>query len=375
MFRDYEFRRYHWPLIINVIILVVFGIIAIGSATQINSDLGTDAYVKRQIFGLIVGLIFMLIVSMINYKFIAKFYPAIYGAVIALLFAVRFFGDTTNNARRWIEIAGIRMQPSEFAKLMLVIVIAKLIDQYTEQFNKPWFLMLLSVIAGLPILLVNIQPDLSTSLMLLGIFLVVLFVGGLDFRYILAAFIIGIPVFLIGYNYIQSDDQQLLEDYQVDRIMALVDPESAPPEDKLQTDNSIQAIGSGQLNGKGLYQGKLNQYNYLPEPQTDFIFSIIGEEFGFIGSTIVIALILVLLIQCLWIAKSARDLLGKTIIGGITGMIGIQTFVNIGVVTGMLPNTGLPLPFISAGLSSLLTNMIAIGIILNISMQRKSINE
>nr|MDA3845462.1 FtsW/RodA/SpoVE family cell cycle protein [Vallitaleaceae bacterium] len=155
----------------------------------------------------------------------------------------------------------------------------------------------------------------------------------------------------------------------------LISPDNADPADKLQTENSIQAIGSGQLNGKGLYNGKLNQYNYLPEPQTDFIFSIIGEEFGFVGCSVIIGLILLLLLQCLWIARTAKDHLAKVIIGGIVGMIGIQTYVNIGVVTGVLPNTGLPLPFISAGISSLLTNMIAIGFVLNISMQRKSINE
>jgi len=295
--------------------------------------------------------------------------------MVSLLLAVTFFGKIVGGAKRWVEIGGFQVQPSEFAKLLIILVMAKLIDKYHQVFNKPWFLLILSILAGTVIFLVNTQPDLSTSVMLTIIFLITLFVGGLDYRYIIVGIIIIVPVLIVGFNLIKDPDQNIIEDYQRNRIMTLISPENADPADKLQTENSIQAIGSGQMNGKGLYQGKLNQYNYLPEPQTDFIFSIIGEEFGFVGCSVIIGLMLLLLLQCLWVARTARDHLAKIIIGGVVGMIGIQTYVNIGVVTGVLPNTGLPLPFISAGISSLLTNMVAIGFVLNISMQRKSINE
>jgi len=363
MFRHYDFKRYDYLLIINVLILVIIGIIAIGSATQINTDLGSDTYVKKQIIGLVIGFILMIGVSIIDYHFISKFYPIIYISI------------NVGGATRWVDIGGFSIQPSEFAKLLIILVMAKLIDKYHTNFNKPWFLLMLAILAGVVIALVNIQPDLSTSVMITIIFLVTLFIGGLDYRYILVGLVIIIPVFIIGFNLIKDPNQTIIEDYQRNRIMTLISPENADPADKLQTENSIQAIGSGQMNGKGLYQGKLNQYNYLPEPQTDFIFSIIGEEFGFVGCSVIIGLILLLLLQCLWVARTSRDYLAKIIIGGIVGMIGIQTYVNVGVVTGMLPNTGLPLPFISAGISSLLTNMVAIGFVLNISMQRKSINE
>lgn len=372
MFRNYNFRKYDFSLILMVAVLVFMGIIAIGSATRINSDLGTDSYVKKQIIGFVIGLILMLIVSFIDYHFIGKFYIPIYLVMNGMLLAVLLAGETVNQAKRWIDLGSFSIQPSEFAKLLLIIFLAAVIQKYKEKFNKPWFLLILGVLGIIPVLLVNRQPDLSTSVMIISIFFVSLFMGGLYFRYIIITLIIAVPLMFFGSWYIQQEDQQILEPYQVDRIMALIYPEQAPPEDLLQTNNSKQAIGSGQLSGKGLYQGKLNQYNYLPEPQTDFIFSIIGEEFGLIGCSSVIVMILLLLIKCLWIGKSAKDIQGQIIVGGIVGMIGLQTFVNIGVVTGLLPNTGLPLPFISAGLSSLVTNMIAIGFVLNVSMQRKS---
>jgi len=178
---------------------------------------------------------------------------------------------------------------------------------------------------------------------------------------------------LIGFWYIQQPNQVLLKDYQVKRIMTAVYPEKATTSERLQTNNSMQAIGSGKLFGKGLYQGKLNQYNYLPEPQTDFIFSIIGEEAGFLGCSAIITLIFSFIMRCIWIAKDSKDLIGKIIITGFATIIAFQTFVNIGVVTGLLPNTGLPLPFISYGLSSLWANLIGVGLVLNIGIQRKSI--
>jgi rod shape determining protein RodA len=217
------------------------------------------------------------------------------------------------------------------------------------------------------------QPNLSTSIIIVSILGVILFISGLKYKYILGTIAILIPIMIVGFWYIQQPNQVLLKEYQVKRIMTAVYPEKATTSEKFQTNNSIQAIGSGKLYGKGMYQGKLNQYNYLPEPQTDFIYSIVGEEFGFIGCSTILMLMLILIIRCLWIAKDTKDLTATIMVIGFTTIISFQTFINVGVVTGILPNTGIPLPFISYGISSLWSNMIGAGLVLNISMQRKAL--
>ena len=364
MFRNYNFKKYDVFLILIVIALVSCGIIAIGSATQVNSQ-----FRNKQLYGFIFTLVLMVTISLIDYHFIGKFYWLIYGFTIILLLAIKFVGVDANNAARWISIAGIKFQPSELSKIMMVIFLAKYIDINKDKINKLLFLMKLGILVIIPTFLIYKQPDLSTSLVLIVILIVLLFVAGISYKYILAALLITIPILVGTIWYIQQPDQSVFEKHQVKRIMSFLYPEEY---DTYQTDNSIQAIGSGQLNGKGLYQGTINKYNYLPEPQTDFIFSVIGEEFGFIGCSIVLLLLLLLIIKCLWIAKDCMDLLGMLIISGFVAIISFQTFINVGVATGILPNTGIPLPFISYGLSSLLTNMIGIGIILNISLHRKT---
>lgn len=373
MFREYDFRRYDVFLILLIIALTTIGVIAIKSATMSNIHDSTDVFVKKQILGLVSGFIIMVIVSLVDYKFITKFYWPIYILNIVLLVAVLLFGKNVNGATRWINIGGITFQASEFCKIFLVIFYAKFIDKYHEKLNTPSFIITCIALVCVPVFLILKQPNLSTSLVIFAVLGGILFIAGLDYRYIYGTAIIVLPLMLIAFWYIQQPNQVLLKDYQVKRIMTAVYPEKATTSERLQTNNSMQAIGSGKLFGKGLYQGKLNQYNYLPEPQTDFIFSIIGEEAGFLGCSSIIILIFTFIMRCMWIAKDSKDLIGKIIITGFSTIIAFQTFVNIGVVTGLLPNTGLPLPFISYGLSSLWANLIGVGLVLNIGIQRKSI--
>ncbi|PKM50259.1 MAG: rod shape-determining protein RodA [Firmicutes bacterium HGW-Firmicutes-7] len=373
MFREYDFRRLDIFLIIVIIGLSIIGIFAIKSATMSNIHGGTDLFVKKQIIGLVSGFIIMIIVTLIDYRFISKFYWPIYLLGIVLLLAVLFFGKPVNGATRWINIGGFTLQSSEFFKIFLIIFLAKFIDKYKEKVNKPLFLLVTIGLTVIPVFLILKQPNLSTSLVIIAILGITLFVSGLSYKYIIGTIVILIPCLIIGFWYIQQPNQQLLEEYQVKRIMTAIYPENATTSEKFQTNNSIQAIGSGKLFGKGLYQGKLNQYNYLPEPQTDFIYSIVGEEFGFVGCSTILTLMLVLIMRCLWISKDTKDLAATIMVIGFVTIISSQTFINIGVVTGILPNTGIPLPFISYGLSSLWSNMIGAGLVLNISMQRKAI--
>jgi len=372
MHRSYEFRRYDFISILIVVALFIISYYAIGSATRINSIEGTDFFATKQFYGFIFGFVLMIVVSFIDYHLIGKFAFLIYILNIALLVSVFFIGASKNGAARWIPIGGFTFQPSEFAKLFMVIVLAKYFDKFEKKINKIYILLGSLILIIVPVLLIEKQPDLSTSLVLVFIFVVILFSAGISYKYIFAAVILTVPITLGIFWYVQQPDQQLLEGYQLERILATINPEEYELSSALQTQNSVQAIGSGQLYGKGLYNGKLNQYDYLPEPQTDFIFSIIGEEFGFLGCSVVLILLMLLILRVIYIAKDSTDLLGQLLVSGFVAVIVFQTFINVGVTTAIVPNTGLPLPFVSYGLTALLSNMLMLGMIINLSMQRKT---
>ncbi|NDL67944.1 rod shape-determining protein RodA [Anaerotalea alkaliphila] len=371
-YKNYHLRKYDFLLILLLCLLAGISITAIGSATQVNSPDGTDYFASKQLVGYVSGLVMILVVSSIDYRFITRFYIPIYILNIALLGGVLLIGETVNGATRWINIAGFTIQPSEFSKLFMILFLAKYFDKCKDKINEFHILLMGAGAMAVTIGLIFLQPNLSTAIVMSILFLVMVFAGGISYKYIAAGISVAVPTFLFLLWYIQQPFQKLLKPYQLSRVLANINPEEYALSTSLQTNNSIQAIGSGQLFGKGLYLGKLNKYNYLPEPQTDFIFSIIGEEFGFVGCVVVLALLFLLIIRCLWLAKDAPDNQGMLIIVGFVALILFQTFINVGVTTGIVPNTGVTLPFVSYGLSSLWSNMIAIGIILNISMQRRT---
>lgn len=366
-----QLKSFDIGIVLLVIILIGIGIVAISSAQHINS--GADPiYVKRQMLFFIIGFILMLITAFIDYHFLGDLYIVAYIIGIGLLISVLLFGDVGKGAVRWLEVGPIRLQPSEFVKIIIILFFSKLIDKNHKEINKVTTLILLTVLLVVPVAMILEQPDLSTSVVFVFIFFVLLYVGGISYKYIIGAVLVGIPIITIAFIYIQNPNQKLLDDYQRNRIMAMIHKDSEEfADDNFQTEQSVHAIGSGQLKGKGLYKGTLNQLSYLPEPHTDFIFSVIGEEFGYIGCISVLGLFFLIIIRGLWIAKDAKDIFGKLLIVGVISMLGFQSFVNIGVVTALLPNTGLPLPFLSAGGSSLWTNMIGIGLILNVGMRRQ----
>ena len=370
MFGRYDFRKFDYILVLTVVSLAVIGVVAIGSATRIYSPDGTAYFRNRQIVGYASGGVLMLFFAFFDYKWLGRLAIPIYLFNLGLLGAVLAVGIEVKGATRWISLGSFQLQPSEFAKIFLIIVLAKYLQMNEKRINRLYVLIGAVILTAIPWYLIFRQPDLSTSIIMFLILAFMLFVGGISFWYIFAALAVAVPTATFGFNYLLSPDQQLLESYQVNRILSIVDPSRVAPDLLWQTNNSKQAIGSGQLFGKGLYMGKVNQYDYLPEPQTDFIFSIIGEELGFFGCILVLLLLFFLIIRVLWIAKDA-DMLGKLIISGFAAVVMYQTFINVGVASGIVPNTGMPLPFISYGVSSLWNNLIGIGIILNISMQRK----
>lgn len=367
-FKKEDFKNIDYWIVLSMFALIGIGVLAISSATSYSGDMST---LKDQLLFFIMGLILMLFVMAIDYHFLGEWYLPIYIIINLVLLSVFFIGKDVNGATRWINVGPVSLQPSEFAKIGIILCTAKLLEKYNDKINNLSSILIIGLFQFVPFILVNRQPNLSTSLVILGILVVQLFVSKLDIKIMLTTAGIAIVGAGIILSYvIGNPNQKLLPSYQRDRIITKIHGGDNLGEN-YQTNQSVHAIGSGGLEGKGLYQGAISQLNYLPESHNDFIVAIIAEEFGFIGILIVLGIILFMIARGLWIAHAAPDSFGKFIIVGYMGMIAMQTFVNMGVVTSLLPNTGLPLPFISYGGSSLWANMIGMGLVLNVGMRKE----
>lgn len=369
MFTKFNLRDYNFKLLILVIAAVVTGIVIINSAES--------SFTGRQLMGAVLGLIIMLVLSVIDYNFICKFYYVFFIVNIVVLLLVLLFGVNVNNATRWINIGGangVQFQPSEFSKILMILFMSVFLSKYKEKdrINSLRCILFFMLCTGATLILIVLEPDLSTTICLSLVMITMLYVAGLSYKIIGIATLIFVPVAGSLLWYIQQPNQILLKDYQVQRILQFINPAKYGAEYS-QQNNSIMAIGSGMLHGKGLNTSTIatvKDANFISEQQTDFIFSVIGEELGFIGSVIIIAILLLIVLQCIRIGRLAKDTKGMLISTGVGTLIAYQSFINIAVATGVLPNTGIPLPFISYGLSSLLSLSAGMGIVLNISLQR-----
>ncbi len=366
-----KWKKIEWLLIFLVVLLSVIGIIAIGSATHIYNTGGNSSEFASQKLWFLIGLVFMIAFSFIDYETLCKFYWPIYIFNLLLLLAVLLIGKNDGQSvTRWLSLGPIGIQPSEFAKIFTIIFLSSLISSKIDDVNKIKPLLFILLSSLISVVLIMKQPSLSASIVILAITFAILFVAGLDYKYIYRTLMIVLPAAAFLFWDLLREKHlfinKIMKDYQIERIVAMIksDPYS---QNFYQTKQSMYAIGSGQIFGKGLYNGTINKLNYLPESHNDFIFSVIGEEFGFIGCIIVICIIFWIIAICVDIAKNSNSYLGKLIACGVAAMFAFQTFVNIGVATGILPNTGMPLPFVSYGGSSMFVNMIAIGIVINIS--------
>ena len=360
-----RFKDFDIWLVVLVIAISILGVMAIGSAKE--------SVQSRQIMGIVLGLFVMSVIAFTDYGLPLKFYWLIYLLNIGLLVMVQLWGDSSNNAQRWIEIAGIRFQPSESAKILLILFYAQFIMKRREKINTFKNIALMTVLVLPVFYLIYKQPDLSTSIMVIILFCMIMYVGGLSHKLIVAALLLIIPALVIALFLILQPGQTIVKDYQQDRILAWLDPEKYALSTALQQRNSITAIGSGELWGKGLNNdevGSVKSGNYISEPQTDFIFAIIGEEMGFVGSAATIILLMLISAECYRVGTRSRDLAGKIICFGMGGLICFQTFINVGVTTGILPNTGLPLLFVSYGLTSLVSLYAGIGFVLSVGLRR-----
>ncbi len=368
-FKQYDFKRYNIGLLIIVIILGLIGAFLI---KQVQVE-GENLF-ARHLVGIAGGILLAIFVSMFDYHFICEFYIVLYVINLVLLILVKTVGTSFNHAQRWLDLKVIMFQPSELTKIILILFAAKLFTLVRPKINNAFILISSTIAIAIPTFLILIQTNLSTSIVIMFIFVMMIFAAGLSWKIILPILVIGIPCIFGLFWYIQQDYQVLLKDYQQERVLSILNPDLFP-ETMYQQENSIHAIGSGQLYGKVFSETATDtrSYDYIPISESDFIFSVAGEEFGFIGSCLIIALFAVIIYICLSTARKAPDFMGMLIAIGIASMFMFQVFVNIGVATSILPNTGIPLPFLSSGLSSLISGMLAIGIILNIRLQPKKI--
>ena len=335
MLKQYRLRDYRFRLVFYVVALTIIGIMVVGSAKP--------SVQNKQIVGLILGLVVMVGVSLIDYNFILKFSWIFYFINVALLAAIFVIGEKTKGATRWLKI-GIRFQPSELGKILLVLFFAYYLSKNKDKLNNIRTLFCTLVLAAVPLLLIFKEPDLSTTIVTALIFASLLFIAGLSYKIVVGVLAVAVPSLVVVLTLVLQPGQKLLTGNQALRILGWLEPDKYP-NIAYQQQNSIMAVGSGQLWGKGLNNTNIvsvKNGNFISEPQTDFIFSIVGEEMGFIGSIIIIILLLLITIECLLVARRAKDMAGRLIASGIAALIGFQSFVNICVVTGLMPNTGLP---------------------------------
>ena len=374
MFKQYELRNFRFRLVFYVYAITALGVLLVGSAEK--------AYQSRQLMGMALGTVAMLVVAFLDYTWILKFYWVIYLFNLVLLLLVKIpiinysiLGKNVKGATRWMEFHGFRFQPSDLTKLLLVLFFAKFFERYREQLNTWKVLAMTAILAGIPLYVIKEQPDLSTTISITVICLIVLYVAGLSYKIIGAAIAVVVPAASVFLGLIFQPDQTLLDPYQLRRIMAWLQPMNPEYADDIyQQQNSIMAIGSGQLTGKGLNNNLVSSVKnggFVAEPQTDFIFAIAGEELGFMGCATIILLLAFIVIECIWIGRRSREFSGTLICCGVAGYIGFQGFVNICVATGLMPNTGITLPFVSYGLTSLVTLFLCIGFVLNVGLQPK----
>lgn len=370
MFTRFKLKEYDFKLILMIIALATFGVFAVGSAEP--------SLRSRQLAGVIAGTALMIFISFLNYNWMLKLYWVMYLFNLALLIAVKFAGSDGGGAQRWFKVGELRFQPSETAKILLILFFAQFIMKYRSKLNTIRVIGSCVLLILLPWYLIYDQPDLSTSIVIIVLFCVIMFAGGLSWKVVLGVFSVAIPtVSLIVILALQPGEnvvKDVLKDYHVTRINAFINPEEYTDTAAYQQINSVTAIASGQLEGKGYKNNEITSVkngNFLSEDQTDFIFAVIGEEFGFKGVVVVIVLLFGIALECISVARRAKDVGGAIIASGMGGLIAFQGFFNIGVATFILPNTGLPLPFVSYGLTSLMSLFMGMGFVLNVRLQHK----
>lgn len=358
-------RQFDWILFLTVAALCAYGLIVLNSAVHADNDLST---LRTQIISTAAGFLMIFITLFIDTDFLKRLALPVYLISILLLVATLLigFGEDEWGARSWLKLGPMTFQPAEFVKLGMILALATALDKYKSEINRPRNLIRVLCMIALPLILIMKQPDFGTMMVFLFFMAIMIFSVGLWWRYIaiaVGAVLVAIPVV---YTH--------LDKYQQNRILNFLDPSRDPLGSTYQGTQGTIAIGSGQLFGRGYMHGTQTQFGFIPEQHTDYIFAVLAEEFGFLGGVLLIGLYFLLLYRILVIARRSKDTFGATFAIGIAAMIFVHVFENIGMTIGLMPVTGIPLPFMSSGGTFQLINLLSIGLVLSIGMQRRPLD-
>ena len=351
-------QDFDWFLLFVALLLSAIGLIEIYSST-LNME---GNYFLRQLVWMGVGVAVLFVVASIDYHVLAEHIVLIYAGAVAVLVGVLLLGHAVGGSSSWFRIGSVGLQPSELAKLVVVLALARFLSERQQRYLTVPQILCATAICGLPVLLVAMQPDLGTALTFIPILAFGLFVRGVRPVVLISGFLIVILLLPLTWS--------LLQDYQKDRIVTFLQPETDPLGRGYQVIQSKIAIGSGGFWGNGLFEGSQNQLGFLPTRHTDFIFSVVAEEMGFVGVSVTLVLLLALIFRSLSVALMPRDTLGLFVVVGVVGMFVFHILVNVGMVIGFMPITGIPLPFLSYGGSSVLTAFIGLGLIVSVRRGR-----
>lgn len=359
-----------WMHIDVLLILAAAGLAAIGVGAIYSTTRGRDPesfntfFLERQSLFAVAGALLMVFAAWVPYRELAKFAVAIYGVgILALIVVLGPLGEEVNGARSWFRFGDFQLQPSEFQKLAVIVAVAAFLSRYEDHMTAPRVFFAVGIVAW-PGLLVLLQPDVGTALIYVFIGFVLLLIGGIRFRQVIGIALIATTLVVLMVN------SNMLEEYQTNRLRTFVDPTSGITEAAFQQRQAQIAIGNGGVNGAGYGEGSQTLSGLVPQQHTDFIFTVIGEEFGFVGSAVTLGLYAILLLRILQAARLARDRFGALICSGVFAMILFQMFEAVGMTLGITPITGIPLPLVSYGGSSAIATLIGLGLVLNVRMRR-----
>ncbi|HAH97010.1 MAG TPA: rod shape-determining protein RodA [Firmicutes bacterium] len=369
-------KNLDWALIAITLILIATGVVIVYSATRANPALtggNPFAYARKQIIAAIIGIAMVIGLMTFDYHLSERGYYALYFLNLLLLIAVLLFGKEVNGAKSWFHIGPLGIQPSEFAKIFLILTLARHLSQ-KDSLSSFFDLISAFVHIGVPLLLILLQPDLGTAMVLVAILFGMLYLAGARPKH-LGVIVLSVVAIVVVWALLSAffGVPFPLKSYQIARLTAFVNPQKYYDGAGYNVIQSMTAVGSGRFLGKGLFNSTQGRLGFLPEHHTDFIFAIFGEEFGFLGCFLLLLGYLLLIWRGLKIAYQAKDLYGSLIAGGVVSMFLFHVLVNVGMNIGIMPITGIPLPFISAGGSSMMVNLVGVGLLLNVWSRRLKI--
>lgn len=363
-------RSFDWLLFLAALAVSGFGLAMIYSATHADPGQGASLhYVRAQSIGLALGIVVAIVLSLIDYERYARWHKFIYAGMILLLVLTLIVGKGRSGAHRWIALPFFEVQSAEVSKVLIVVTLAAFLADGVELRNRFRFVLLAVGYVVIPIILVFLEPDLGTALVFVAVLMSMFLVWGIHWRHAVVLATAGVLGVLTVLRALPAMGVQVLKDYQLQRLMVFLNPEHDTSGWGYQLTQSRIAVASGMYTGKGFMEGTQTHLNFLPEHHTDFIFSVIGEELGFLGAMILLGLYLIMVWRMLRIAGRANSLYGSLIAAGVAGILVFQVFVNVGMTIGIMPVTGVPLPFVSFGSSSLVVFWMAVGILESVQVR------